>query len=522
MTPQVNRRRSQILTILSVIVSVLVIDSWVVIKEVNYRTDQFSELQKSQQQMVTLGAELIGQEFDLVLSDLNYFSNVLYHQNNDNKDKQGMIDQLRGLVTQRKIYDSVRLVNSQGMEVINVKRSAAGAIVTPAKQHENISDLTIFKQAINLSKGDLYVTALTLANEAGLIIEPHKPLISFATPVYDLNNKLQGVMIIDYLAATILNNVQQFNNNLEGEISLLNSHGYYLSNCDITKQWGFINPINPDHLFSVQYPDVWSAMNRKRVQLLNTTGLFTFTKIDLKTRLREANQTASPIYMEEQSWYLVAMLKREGPDHFKFADQSIHLVHDVVLLKSGELTIILIVACLIGLLMFEYQQTYHRLEYYSNYDAMTKVYNRYAGFRELRKLLMSDDKRKTTLSICFLDVDDLKAINDAFGHDAGDELIIKAIEIIKHQIRKEDFIIKLGGDEFLIVFRGISEGPAEMIWQRINQEFNQYSTQMHLPYQISVSHGIVTTTIGSRQEVEDVVKAADQKMYENKRRKAAN
>ncbi|MBN7575342.1 hypothetical protein C1H57_09175 [Clostridium sp. 2-1] len=58
--------------------------------------------------------------------------------------------------------------------------------------------------------------------------------------------------------------------------------------------------------------------------------------------------------------------------------------------------------------------------------------------------------------LCFVDVDRLKIANDTFGHEEGDNLLINVTNILKESIRKTDFIIRLGGDEFLIVFPNIT------------------------------------------------------------------
>lgn len=87
------------------------------------------------------------------------------------------------------------------------------------------------------------------------------------------------------------------------------------------------------------------------------------------------------------------------------------------------------------------------------YDGLTKVYNRRSGIPKLSKMLDGIDSINVTMSLCYVDIDGLKQVNDALGHKYGDDLILTVIGVIKRLIREDDFVIRLGGDEFLIVFK---------------------------------------------------------------------
>ncbi|MDR7857458.1 diguanylate cyclase domain-containing protein [Tissierella sp.] len=152
------------------------------------------------------------------------------------------------------------------------------------------------------------------------------------------------------------------------------------------------------------------------------------------------------------------------------------------------------------------------------YDSLTRVYNRRSGLSKLNRMFQYDDRRQFTISLCFIDINGLKQVNDVLGHKYGDELIVSSVDIIKNSIREHDFIIRLGGDEFLVVFNGINENTAETVWSRIVQAYDKINREEGRPYLISVSHGIVEYNNKQKSELDNLIKEADEKMYLEKRK----
>lgn len=151
------------------------------------------------------------------------------------------------------------------------------------------------------------------------------------------------------------------------------------------------------------------------------------------------------------------------------------------------------------------------------YDQLTKTFNRRAGISKLSRMLQYDNRRHLKLSLCFIDINGLKEVNDQLGHLCGDELIISAVDGIKQEIRDDDFIIRMGGDEFLVVFIGIDQEVAENVWTRISHKYDWINEQEDRKYIISVSHGIVDVESLEISEVESLIKTADDKMYAEKK-----
>lgn len=100
----------------------------------------------------------------------------------------------------------------------------------------------------------------------------------------------------------------------------------------------------------------------------------------------------------------------------------------------------------------EHKKNQTQLEHFATTDALTGVLNRNALLHKLKGALQEAHQKKHIVSIAFIDVDKLKQANDLFGHNCGDELLLKTVEAIRGYIRNDDAIGRLGGDEFVVIF----------------------------------------------------------------------
>ncbi|KXZ40551.1 diguanylate cyclase (GGDEF) domain-containing protein [Alkalithermobacter thermoalcaliphilus JW-YL-7 = DSM 7308] len=153
------------------------------------------------------------------------------------------------------------------------------------------------------------------------------------------------------------------------------------------------------------------------------------------------------------------------------------------------------------------------LSIYATTDYMTGFLNKRNGIEVLKnQLKILDENGK--LSVFFIDINNLKLVNDMYGHKEGDELIITIGRILKQSLRKEDTVCRLGGDEFLVILPNCSFNQAEDVWRRICSNIYEYNQKKLKPYEISVSHG--THECKKGETVEQILFLADQKMYREK------
>ena len=119
--------------------------------------------------------------------------------------------------------------------------------------------------------------------------------------------------------------------------------------------------------------------------------------------------------------------------------------------------------------------------------------------------------------VFFADMDNLKKINDGYGHDAGDEAIKLLAEIFKSVFRNNDVIGRLGGDEFGIVAAGMVMEHVPLIRRKIDETCKKESKRLKLPYTLSVSVGYASLEKSSL--LKQLMSEADEMLYKEKRKK---
>lgn len=152
----------------------------------------------------------------------------------------------------------------------------------------------------------------------------------------------------------------------------------------------------------------------------------------------------------------------------------------------------------------------NELKYKSYHDGLTNLYNRRFFEEEMERL---DVERQLPISIIMADLNGLKLINDNYGHEKGDEVLIKTAEILKKSLREEDIVARLGGDEFAILMPKTNKEQADRIIKRIKDKIDQITAKKALP--ISLALGTATKE-KAVENIYEVLRKADNKMYQDK------
>jgi len=162
----------------------------------------------------------------------------------------------------------------------------------------------------------------------------------------------------------------------------------------------------------------------------------------------------------------------------------------------------------------EHKEHENMLEYIASTDMMTGVYNREWGRRLIEYLLDNTDSEQRSCLV-FLDLDNLKYVNDHFGHGVGDQMIKSTVAIIQSCIRKTDFLCRWGGDEFLIIVRAREEDTLRLM-HKIQHRLDEYNASGRSLFQLSFSYGVVEINLNTTHTIESLISEADQRMYSNK------
>lgn len=154
------------------------------------------------------------------------------------------------------------------------------------------------------------------------------------------------------------------------------------------------------------------------------------------------------------------------------------------------------------------------LDHLSNHDTLTDLYNR----RVLEKLLNQDIQRAQRyhhpLSVFMLDIDNFKAVNDKKGHAVGDFVLKQISKVMVDAIRDTDYVVRYGGEEFVIVLPEIPLAKAEILAQRLRNKIAQtvISSQDGASFSITVSIGVSTFT-DKINSLDKLITSADSAMY---------
>lgn len=146
-------------------------------------------------------------------------------------------------------------------------------------------------------------------------------------------------------------------------------------------------------------------------------------------------------------------------------------------------------------------------------DPLTGAYNRQSAVESINRML----GQKSLFTLCFMDLDNLKGINDVYGHAEGDRYLVTVARELERTCRKDrDLLFRYGGDEFLILFTDACAAVAEQRIQLVNQRLGQLSHGEEFPYAMGVSYGAVEAA--GAADAESLIQEADGKMYRQKRK----
>ncbi len=154
-------------------------------------------------------------------------------------------------------------------------------------------------------------------------------------------------------------------------------------------------------------------------------------------------------------------------------------------------------------------------------DSLTNVFNRNFLFELLQGEISRAERNQRPLALIMCDVNNFKIVNDRFGHLMGDYVLSQIAGILKFCVRGSDYVVRYGGDEFLIILPETEEAGAKIVLKRIHQkvaEWDQQSRIGDLP--ISVSLGLSHHVAG--QAAEKDLAEADSRMYQSKQAAHAN
>lgn len=429
------------------------------------------------------------------------------------------------------LYDQVRYIDKEGNELIRVDYRRGMPGIVSKEKLQNKKHRYYFTEAMQLNKGDVYISPMDLNVEHKQIEHPLKPVIRFATPIFDRKGDKQGILILNYLGERLIYNMVKQYHFEEGIIMLINENSFWLKGEAPEDEWGFMYPEKKKLMFKNRYPDAWKEIRyHSDGQYNNEDGLFTFSSVF--PQLEIINNSLSYTYpltknevsleIKKQSWKIISFVPKTALDdllkQLVIYSLPIYIIVVVILfftswrlaiskrfkIKSNQ----------------KLKATLAQVKELSITDDLTNLYNRRYFNQSISREMLRSRRINQQLVFCIFDIDFFKLYNDSYGHQAGDEVLKVIGQLLKNELsRASDHSFRLGGEEFGIL--AIVENK-ESAYHLINRIRNAIENQK-IPHKKNKASDFVTASFGcfmidanGDYTVNTIYRSADEALYRAK------
>lgn len=212
---------------------------------------------------------------------------------------------------------------------------------------------------------------------------------------------------------------------------------------------------------------------------------------------------AAPLTMEDESLGVAVVRSRPG---VVFGDSDVELLHYV----ASELASAI-----------ERKRLYAELVSAATHDELTGLPNRRHFLDRAEAVLRSARRRNAHFALLYLDLNDFKSVNDAYGHDKGDVLLKEIAARLLKCVREEDTVARLGGDEFIVLLPSVQDNrAAQVLAQRIQDELAKPFTVPEIgAVARGASIGIALYPLDG-EDISTMIRSADERMFADKRGEA--
>ena len=267
----------------------------------------------SEQLNVEIARRTITTDIVSVVRDLTFLTRHLEQQGlfdlPENEWKRRLALEFSALSESKRLYDQVRFLDVHGMEIVRINYFDKQAHRVPESSLQDKSGRDYFVEARQLDRGKIYISPLDLNIEYGRIEQPLKPVIRLLMPQFDGEGRKKGVIVLNYLAQQLIDNLIQASGNVHSPLELVNHDGYWLSSPNEEDQWGFV--LGHDRKMPQRYPDAWMRIvSKESGQFEVADQLFTFATVRLGQAVREAIEPPEPgvnfLQGADRDWKIVA------------------------------------------------------------------------------------------------------------------------------------------------------------------------------------------------------------------------
>ena len=267
-----------------------------------------------------------GMNLDELLQSKGLSNMDTYASNRRIEAKNALGEEFLRLSASCRMYDQIRYLNENGMETVRVNFNEGEPSIVPDDKLQNKAKRYYFADAFVLEKGQVFVSPLDLNIERGRIERPLdsrlrpgtkpfdniwlpagdkkyvKPMLHFATPVFNRQGGKRGIVLLNYFGANLLNRLSEIRGTEKSQLMLLNADGYWLKGPNPQDEFGFMYEDRKDRTFANAYPDAWQQiLSEDSGQFQTTVGLFTFATVYPLLAGQQSSTGSSQAFAPSQS-----------------------------------------------------------------------------------------------------------------------------------------------------------------------------------------------------------------------------
>lgn len=163
------------------------------------------------------------------------------------------------------------------------------------------------------------------------------------------------------------------------------------------------------------------------------------------------------------------------------------------------------------------EQSNRQLEQLAKFDPLTMAVRRPYAISDLDECIALYNRYQTPASLIFIDLNDFKAVNDTYGHEAGDQVLIEFSRCMRKNIRQTDGFYRYAGDEFLLLLRETDTEEAGSFLRKLDSILVSTCVKDYEDVRITASYGVLSLGEGTVENANQWIKLADARMYQNKK-----
>ena len=302
----------------------------------------------NEEKIVEIGAQRLVFALSGVASDLRYLAEqeVLHRllATGDTAARQELAADYLSFATHKHNYDQVRFLDVDGREVVRVNWNGGVPSVVPDEELQGKADRDYVHETLKLGAGQIYVSPFDLNVERGAIEQPIKPVVRFATPVFDADGRRRGLIVLNYFGQRLLDRISALVITGREQLWLLNAEGYWLRGPSPDVEWAFMYPGRGDRSFARAYPEAWTAIRSAREpgQIVLAGDLVTYAGISTDLIAAPADEAGSSS-TQPQSWILLSYVPAA-----LLAEQSAGLKRDLGVAAVALLLLLAAVAWIVA------------------------------------------------------------------------------------------------------------------------------------------------------------------------------